>query len=117
MKLLFLSLILSIFFTNCVTSTIEIHNNTDNNASFCLKSSLITKELIIIKPNEEAIFLYQFGANFSDSNLEYLVSNIGYIELQNKNTSLFLDDKEEIFAYLKKRRRGVFKNKIVIYVK
>ena len=116
MKILFTFFIVVILFSSCdIVRFTEIDNNTQNEVQFRLKYSQLDTSIFIVKPKENITIFDGFG-NYSNRSIHSWCANIDFLELSTKNTHLLLKDKNDIFNYLKKHRKGLFKNKIKIVV-
>lgn len=115
MKNLIILLVIVTVFTSCITSTIEIHNNTNSKISFRSKFSQDIKDsTIIISPNK-SIFVWQMGS-FSDANLVSHVERMDFFELKGLKSSLLIKNKPDILQFLKKHKKGLFNNRIKIII-
>ena len=68
-----------------------------------------------IKQNE-AIIMFGFGQLWTNERIREYLSRVRRIEITSSKGTILLTDKEEMFTYFKKSRRGLFNNFIKIRV-
>ena len=67
--------------------------------------------------SEKANIMFGFGQFWTDERIKEYVQEINSIEIISPQDSIQITDKDQMFEFFKKRRGGLFKNKIKIKVK
>jgi hypothetical protein len=82
----------------------------ENNSKDTLEFYLSPKK----EGNNEATILFGFGQFWTDERIKMYVDGIIRIEITTDNTMVMINSRDEMIEFFKKRRQGIFKNRIKI---
>jgi len=74
-------------------------------------------ELASQPPGNETMTFFAYGHFWTDEAIRKYVGSVNKIELMSSTDTLVLTDKNKMFEFLKHRRRGIFKQEIMIKIR
>ena len=125
-RLLFYYIIMSLFFGCDVPGRIELINTTGKKVIYnlymdseneinqidSLKSFTFTE--VSSANNNSVILLFGFGYFWTDSHIKGYIDDVSKVEIMSINDTIIITDKDEMFKYYRKHRKGFLKKTISI---
>jgi hypothetical protein len=118
-KIIFISILFSL--VGCdVPGIIRLENASGGNAIYIthqqgLNSVIDTVKIEIADQSKKEIIL-GFGQRWTDDGIRKYLSEINQIEIVTEDETMALSDKQKIYQYFRKRRKGLFKQILKIKI-
>lgn len=121
MKQIIIYSITLIFIGGCdISGNLELINHTTSNAYYLTYSEAVDgiKDTMIIDipSNDSKGILFGFGQHWTDEGIRDYLSQIEKIEIITSEDTITLADNKELFQYFRKRRKGLFKQRLKIKI-
>lgn len=95
-----------------VPGYLSIQNCTEDDAYYLTyyksPEGIIDTVILEIKPNETIGKLFGFGQHWTELGINDYLSQINKIEVITNTDTVSMTDKQEMYEYFRKRRRGLF---------
>lgn len=115
------SAIASAFVMGCdVPGYLEVHNKTDEVVRYVaypdLSEGATDTVALEVPPRDVRGIMFAFGEHWTDERIREYIARVERIEVKEPSGTVTLRGEGELFAYYRARRRGLFKQGVVIKV-
>ena len=110
-----------LFLFGCdIPGYLDVKNRTESNAYYLTytESPDGRRDTVILEvpPNETKGILFGFGQHWTDERIREYLSQIEKIEIIKSNDTISMTNKKDMYQYLRRRRKGLFKQTLKIKI-